>query len=578
MKKTAVIIVASALLITGCGSSGINNTTSSTVSETSSVSAETEAGVPGGYEYVGNSLKTSAEPIEMDRGYVAMLEDDLDEDGVDETIMLVTESDGEIMDFDIEIYESGKTGYELADTIHKELECDMIWSEDSGFPIKNRAYITNHVLQIQTQNYVQDNGEIVDVITPYTYKENHISEYEQLYYYWDEWRNESTKLVGSVSYLGYEKSDLENMAEMPSAYCVSLIDGTQLSTYESDDFTLHYPKMWDDFTLKEDFADDWLGGFKGTTFASNTLMSPYEDSEDVPYGLFSVGVAPLEEYIGVDGNPFPVEFFDTSGGRLRIWYGETEELFFVDGGDWMANLLGAEQESKNTEELLTLQCITEEAENIIPVLCSYSGNEDGQLQNPFVVDESGEKIHLEEESETDSISMEISGKDWKEAYLSVLHSDDQYLASNTEFALIYVDNDDIPEMVVNTNVEAGGCQIYTFHDGKGEGLQTSRLGFNYIEKGNLLCNSDGHMDSYYDKVFTIFDGKWKQIGDGTYSGYNEGFDDETGRYICSDYTWNGEEVSIDEYMDRLENIYDFDSAIEPQEYYSGEEMAELLGA
>ena len=422
MKKTAIIVITSALIFTGCGSSGINNTTSSTVPETSSVSSEIEAGVPGGYEYVGDTLLTAAEPIVLERGYVAMLEDDLDEDGVDETIMLVTDSDGEKMDFDIEIYESGKTGYELADTIHQELKCDMIWSENGGFPIKHRAYITNHVIQIQTQNYVQENGEIVDVITPYTYEEGSLSENEQLYYYWDEWRNENTKLVGSVSYLGHEDSDHEYIAEMPSAYCMSLIDGAQLSTYGTDDFTIHYPEMWDKYTLQEDFSDDWLGGFEGTTFASNTLIDPYEDSEGEPYGLFSVGVAPLEEYIGVDGEAFPVEYFDTSGGRLRIWYGENDELFFVDGGDWMANLLGAEQESKNTEELLTLQCITEEAENIIPVLCQYSGNEVGQLQNPFVVDESGEEITLEEGPEADSTNMEISGKDWKEAYLSVLNS------------------------------------------------------------------------------------------------------------------------------------------------------------
>ena len=562
MKKTAVIFVASALLITGCGSSGINNTTSSTVSETSSVSSETEADVPGGYEYVGNSLQTAAEPIVLDRGYVAMLEDDLDEDGVDETIMLVTDSDGENMDFDIEIYESGKTGYELADTIHREMKREAFWSQSEELPEQYRVFITDHEIQLHIQN-----SDIENNILPYRYDGTQITEGELMAYYWTAWRNENTQLLGSVSYKGYEQGSSEFMQDMPTGYCMSLIDGTQMNVCKTDEYTIPYPKMWDEYITYKDVNDEYKG-YVGTTFSSKTLTEKFSDAEtETPYGLFSIGTEDVSDY------------FDISGGRCRIWYGDTREFLFEDGGDWMAVLLGRELETNDTEDLLKHHSIIEEAEYILPVISSYTGAEVGQIENPFVPDESGEEV-ISEEPGTDTISLEISGKDWKEAYLSVLNSEDYYLdpGYNMEFALIYVDNDDIPEMVVNTNVEAGGCQIYTFHDGKGEGLQTSRLGFNYIEKGNLLCNSDGHMDSYYDKVFTIFDGKWKQIGDGTYSGYNEGFDDETGRYICSDYTWNGEEVSIDEYMDRLENIYDFDSAIEPQEYYSGEEMEELLEA
>ena len=561
MKKAAIVIITSTLILTGCGSSGVNTGTSSTAPETGFVSAETETGIPGDYEYVGNSLQTAAEPIVLDRGYVAMLEDDLDEDGVDETIMLVTDSDGEIMDFDIEIYEPGKTGYELADTIHREMKCEAFWSQSEELPEQYRVFVTDHEIQLHIQN-----SDIENNILPYRYDGVQITEGEMMAYYWDAWRNENTQLLGSISYMGYVQGSSDIMQDMPTGYCMSLIDGTQMSTCKTDEYVIPYPKMWDEYITYNEVIDESMG-YVGTTFSSKTLTEQFSEAEtETPYAMFSVGVEDVSDY------------FDISGGRYRIWHGDTREFLFEDGGDWMAVLLGAGLKTNDTEELLKHHSIIEDAEYILPVVSSYTGTDAGQIDNPFVPDESGEEI-ISEEPEADSTNMEISGKDWKEAYLSVLNSED-YLdsGSNTEFALIYVDDDDIPEMVVNTNVEAGGCQIYTFHDGKGEGLQTSRLGFNYIEKGNLLCNSDGHMDSYYDKVFTISDGKWKQIGDGTYGGYGEGFDEETGRYICTDYMWNGEEVSIDEYMDNLESIYDFDKAVDPQEYYSGEEMTELLGA
>ena len=44
MKKAAIIIISSALLLAGCGSAGVNNTMSSTGPETASVSSENEAG------------------------------------------------------------------------------------------------------------------------------------------------------------------------------------------------------------------------------------------------------------------------------------------------------------------------------------------------------------------------------------------------------------------------------------------------------------------------------------------------------------------------------------------------------
>ena len=61
-----------------------------------------------------------------------------------------------------------------------------------------------------------------------------------------------------------------------------------------------------------------------------------------------------------------------------------------------------------------------------------------------------------------------------------------------------------------------------------------RSGLTYIEKGNLVCNGSGNMGSYYDYVYTIQDGIWRQI-------IQEGETDISNRYFFLDrrHVWAG---------------------------------------
>lgn len=140
---------------------------------------------------------------------------------------------------------------------------------------------------------------------------------------------------------------------------------------------------------------------------------------------------------------------------------------------------------------------------------------------------------------------------WKTAYR-------EYILANYHeamtYGLIYVDRDSIPELVIHTGSEAGGCQILTWHNGLMDVLQTRRLGFTYQERGNLLCNSDGHMGYYYDDVFEIRNGKWTLLAYGAYDN-PEGWDEEQGRYVCNHYVFSGKEVTEMEYLRALDAIY-----------------------
>ena len=168
---------------------------------------------------------------------------------------------------------------------------------------------------------------------------------------------------------------------------------------------------------------------------------------------------------------------------------------------------------------------------------------------------------------------------WQKSYKKYLEEnprgDDSY-----SYAFIYVDDDDTPELVVDTGVEASGCRILTYHDGKLDVLQTSRLYFTYLEKKNLLDNSDGHMGYYYDQVYTIKNGKWELIFDGNYSGFADddepAWDEENQRYHVTDYEVNGKKTDEAGYMDALNEVYDWHEAMSVQEYLLYDDVASYL--
>ena len=166
--------------------------------------------------------------------------------------------------------------------------------------------------------------------------------------------------------------------------------------------------------------------------------------------------------------------------------------------------------------------------------------------------------------------------EWVQAYIKFLKSGGG--SSATEAALIYVDDDDIPELVLTDGVEAGGCRIITFHDGDIDILQTNRLNFMFIPYSGILDNADGHMDYYFDYIYEIVDGRWEAIATGEYNGYIDG--DE---YILT-YYWDGSEVTESEYTDMVNSFCDIDyaesyySLLESDSFISIQELADLLNS
>lgn len=167
---------------------------------------------------------------------------------------------------------------------------------------------------------------------------------------------------------------------------------------------------------------------------------------------------------------------------------------------------------------------------------------------------------------------------WQQAYVEYLRKDSEP-AAQKGYTLITMSDDEIPQLVEVGIDEATGCRIVYYAGGEVRTAQLNRLYFSYIPGGNLLCNSEGLMDTYYDLVYSIVDGEMTLIASGFYGAEdnsNVQFDDE-GDPIYK-YEWNGVEMSKEEYGNELQSVYDISRAVsyDYDNLYSADEIIEII--
>lgn len=145
--------------------------------------------------------------------------------------------------------------------------------------------------------------------------------------------------------------------------------------------------------------------------------------------------------------------------------------------------------------------------------------------------------------EDDSVGYSEYG--WSAAYCEYMN---KLAAANREYdfeyaALVYINADDIPELILGGMYEAVGNEILTYKNGKIDVLITDRLDFDFIERKNILRNATSSGSYYCDNVYCIKNGKWKALqehnGDvSTYQEskyddiFNEAYENDT---VCYDY-------------------------------------------
>ena len=133
-------------------------------------------------------------------------------------------------------------------------------------------------------------------------------------------------------------------------------------------------------------------------------------------------------------------------------------------------------------------------------------------------------------------------------------------------ALVYIDDDDIPELVVDWGFTAGGSRVVTVSDGELVYLHGSLGGISYIERQNIFLRSGGRMGYYHNVIYAIVDGEFVILHEGHFTDMGS-------------YSWDDEDVTHEEYFDRLHAAFDFSIASNSRvDSISAEEMIEKINA
>ena len=201
-------------------------------------------------------------------------------------------------------------------------------------------------------------------------------------------------------------------------------------------------------------------------------------------------------------------------------------------------------------------------------MASFDGNEEGKVTLWYLNNwPQGEDIYevlngqaTAEESGDTQETPDVSSE-WKLAYIDYINSHGQFEISK----LVNINNDEIPELYINFGTTASGDVLCSYAEGTVIEQPMYNYGFSYIEGQNLFRDLGGHMDVYYDKIYTIQDGQFALLYSGDYGAEDNSNVqlDESGMPIYN-YYWNGTQVSSqEEYMTLLNQVYNTEQAITP---------------
>lgn len=217
-------------------------------------------------------------------------------------------------------------------------------------------------------------------------------------------------------------------------------------------------------------------------------------------------------------------------------------------------------EKSASEESVMEESIAEEVPLEQETFEQESENEKVQddIEDYVVDDDEGQSPIMSEEEQLYMIEQKIIP-----AYEQYVRDNFPYM-SFAPYSLIYLNDDTIPELVVQGDCEATGYMICTYVNDSVVTMNTNGLNFSFIEKQNALCNSGGNMGYFYDAIYSIQEGVFVLVAEGQSEPIwsNEGYylyDEENN--LLSKYYWNGQEVLEKEYENNLIQTFNEDKAI-----------------
>lgn len=155
-----------------------------------------------------------------------------------------------------------------------------------------------------------------------------------------------------------------------------------------------------------------------------------------------------------------------------------------------------------------------------------------------------------------------SPQKWRELYIDFLEENTDSDFLEAKYFLGYINDDDIPELIIDFSYTAGGGDVYTVSGDKLEVVHISTNGVYYIERRNLFLDAGGNMDVYYDAIYEIWDSKFKLLHKGEYGAEDNSNVqvDKNGEAIYR-YYWDNKEVSKTKYEESLDSVFDVWQAV-----------------
>lgn len=163
---------------------------------------------------------------------------------------------------------------------------------------------------------------------------------------------------------------------------------------------------------------------------------------------------------------------------------------------------------------------------------------------------------------------------WRQAYADYVKKAAK--EGYNSFNLIYVDNDDVPELFLGSGIEATGERLCTYHNGKiVEQTLYRTYSTSYIENSGLIQNYYGSQGCYGIEIYKLQNGKFEML----HTAYiEEGYSEDYGEFYSGCYLDKKEilredlDRKIAEYFDANKAKFTYENATDDSESFAYEIM------
>ncbi len=143
--------------------------------------------------------------------------------------------------------------------------------------------------------------------------------------------------------------------------------------------------------------------------------------------------------------------------------------------------------------------------------------------------------------------------DMPKYYKEYLQSQNDYHSENQDYALIYIDSDTIPELILEGDWVDGHLILSKQKDSI-VSLKTWRLGFSYIERTGLCGFAFGHKGTFWNQYYKLENGDFRNFID--FIGLDYGYFDESKEGLAKGrLLYNGNRIDCNKLNTILQKEY-----------------------